>query len=274
MGTATSAPGDTIATAGVPSGVLVAMGMVAVLCLVGPLIAQLLGNRRVGGTWAAFGLGVACFAITQLFTRIPLLGLLQQWPPWVQLMAPALLGTTVLSVTAALFEETGRLVLMSRLLRRRRLADGVAFGLGHGGLEAASLVGVGMITNIVMAWQLNAGRWHELAAVMPPEVSRQLLDALTGATVTSVALGGLERVFAITLHVALSVLILRGITRGRAWHAWALAVLVHSVVNLVAVMMLTVWHWSPLAVEAFLGLVAMGCMGFLLRLRRNWASLT
>lgn len=47
----------------------------------------------------------------------------------------------MLSLTAGPFEETGRLLIMSHLLRRPRFADGVAFGLGHGGLEAAALVG-------------------------------------------------------------------------------------------------------------------------------------
>jgi uncharacterized membrane protein YhfC len=45
--------------------------------------------------------------------------------------------------TAGLFEEGGRWIVMSLFMKnRRRFNDGIAFGIGHGGIEAIIVAGV------------------------------------------------------------------------------------------------------------------------------------
>ena len=85
-----------------------------------------------------------------------------------------LLSVPVASFTAGLFEETGRLVVMLLLLKAfHRLADGLAFGLGHGGLEAMLLVGLTYVSNLVLAVLMNTGGWPRSPTGCPPRTPRR-----------------------------------------------------------------------------------------------------
>lgn len=249
---------------------LLTVGVVALVCLAGPLVVQARWARGRRWLWGAFGLGVLTFAVTQLLTRIPLLtAVLPALPEWRALLGNAVLSAVILSVSAALFEETGRLVVMSAFLRRERRthADGVSFGLGHGGLEAFVLVGLSLAGVLVLGIAVRAGQWDALTAAMPPEAVAALGDQLAALTVLAPVAGALERVFAVALHVGLSVLILLGVVRGRPVVAWILALTVHAVVNLMAVLALTVWRWPVLAVEGLLLVVAVAAVVWVVRAR-------
>lgn len=247
---------------------LIAMGFVALLCLVGPLLVQVWWARGRRWLWVSFAFGAVTFAASQLLTRIPLITvILPVLPEWQAMLRNALLSAFVLSFSAALFEETGRLVVMSTFMKRHRRthANGVSFGLGHGGLEAFVLVGLSMVSVLVLGILAKMGQWDALTAAMGPEAARALQAQLQSITVFAALAGGLERVSAIALHVGLSVLVLLGVTRERPLRAWLLAMLVHGSVNFIAVVALNVWHWPALAVEGILLLVAVAAIWWVIR---------
>lgn len=213
--------------------------------------------------------------MSQLLTRIPLItGVLPALPEWRALLGNALLAAAVLSVSAALFEETGRLLVMSTVMRRARRshADGVSFGLGHGGLEAFVLVGLGLASVLALGIAVRAGQWDALTAGMSDEGIAALRTQLGAVSASAAVTGALERVFAVALHVGLSVLVLLGVVRGRPLIAWAAAMAVHGVVNFVAVVALTVWGWPALAVEGLLFLVAVAAVVWVVRARRAFPA--
>lgn len=239
-----------------------AMAAVLVICVLVPLGAfawiatrrDADGGRRWPGVWRAFWVGALAFVVSQLLTRIPLMTVVV--PSLGPDVSAFLLSGPVASYSAGLFEETGRLVMMVLLMKAfHRWIDGVTFGFGHGGIEAITLTGMAMVNNLVLAVLINAGQWPTIAAALPPETATQVLSAMTTTEPLMFLLAGVERLAAISLHVACSVIVLAGIVHGRRFVAWAVAVVLHGSFNLVAVLGLAA-GWSALLVEILLIAIA------------------
>ncbi len=124
-------------------------------------------------------------------------------------------------LAAGLFEETGRLMGLSLLCKKDRdLALGVGYGIGHGGVEAALLAGVNAAVNAAVM----------LGAPAAPQVT----DALGAAGAGAFWAAGVERIAAMALHMALSILVWMAVTRRvPIWYYFA-AVLLHAAANIPA----------------------------------------
>lgn len=245
----------------VPVLSLVFMVLTLLICLALPIGGMLVlfrrrlpdGTRRHPGIWRAFGVGALAFFLSQVLIRLPLLNFVVPGLP--EPARGVLLHPASLSFSAGLFEETARLVLMVLLLKGfHRFVDGVAFGLGHGGLEAVLLVGMTQVANLSLALLVNSGGWDSVAGTMPPEAADALHAQLVDASPWLFLMAGLERIFAVVLHIGCSLIVLWGVHRGRRLLAWAAAVLLHGATNWVAVETLT--RFSPWAAEAALAVVA------------------
>ncbi len=118
----------------------------------------------------------------------------------------------VLSLTAGLFEEIGRYVGYRWLLRNdaKTWAQGVLYGLGHGGCEAALFVGgLGALTlvNIAVLSRLDVANLG-----LPPEQQQlvaQQLSAIAAQPWWYPLLGAWERIWALAFHVAMSLVVLQ-----------------------------------------------------------------
>ena len=194
------------------------------------------GARRWPHVWRPFAVVALAFVLAQVVTRMPLMALVvpnlpEPWPS-------VLMSGAAASFSAGLFEETARLLLMLWLLKHlRRWIDGVSFGLGHGGIEAVLLLGIANVNNLVLGVLINSGGWDAVAQNLPGETAEQLRSALVDTSPWMFLLGGVERLAAISLHIACSLLVLAGIVHGRKLLAWVAAVLLHGTFNLVAVLM-------------------------------------
>ena len=246
----------------VPLSSIAAMVVVIVACVLVPVGAfawiatrrDAAGGRRWPQVWRAFWAGALAFVVSQILTRIPLMAVVV--PQLGPEISGFLLSGPVASYSAGLFEETGRLVMMLLLMKAfHRWIDGVTFGFGHGGIEAILLVGLTMVSNLTLALLINAGQWPTIAAALPEADAATLFDTMTTTSPLMFLLAGVERLSAISLHVACSVLILAGIVHGRRLPAWVLAVILHGTVNLIAVLGIGA-GWSALVVEAILLAIA------------------
>jgi uncharacterized membrane protein YhfC len=180
-----------------------------IICLCLPTILAVLMIVRRKASWKAFVLGIAVFSIFQIFTRLPILGALQG-TGWFTLFAQTntVAYILILAFTAGLFEEGGRFIGM-RFFMKNGLTwnNGVAFGLGHGGVEAFVIAGLPV-----------------------------LIGALTGdAAITAVPpylflVSGLERALAVTLHIGMTMLVLYGV-KCRRLRFLVYAILFHMAVD-------------------------------------------
>lgn len=164
------------------------------ICLCLPAILAVIMIVRRKASWKAFVLGIAVFSVFQIFTRIPILGALQN-TAWFTLFSQTntVAYILILAFTAGLFEEGGRFIGM-RFFMKKNLSwsNGIVFGLGHGGVEAFVLVGLPIL--------IGALTGDASIAQTPPYMF---------------LVSGLERALAVTLQVGMTMLVLYSVKTKR-----------------------------------------------------------
>jgi uncharacterized membrane protein YhfC len=207
------------------------------------VVAVLWARRRLGVEWKVVGVGALTFTFSQILTRVPLVQLGQYLLRDSLSQSKVLLNVwlVVLSLTAGLFEETARLIAFKKPLKDyRSWRNAVGLGIGHGGLESALVVGGMTVLGLVNVLVLS--RMDPSTLPLSPEQLAQVQQAqaqLAGLTWWMPLLGAYERVGAMAVQVALSVLVLQRFLRGqRRWYWFAVGF--HAVVNGAAVMTMRV----------------------------------
>ena len=144
---------------------------------------------------------------------------------------------------AGLFEETGRFLAMKFLLKKEptETKPGVSYGLGHGGVEMIIIFGISMISTLTMAIMVNLGQTDTLLSTVPAEAKDQMTETFEQLKTTGAGtylLGLWERFSAITLQVALSILVWAAARKGGKW-IWLFptAILLHALVDGLAVLL-------------------------------------
>lgn len=215
-----------------------------ILCFGIPIIGVILLAKRSKRVLKPFLIGMAAFIVSQLLIRIPIISYVLPNFTWYLLLQQNIyLYGIFLGLTAGLFEEIARLIFMKRFLKNRtRLEDGLAFGLGHGGIEAMVFVGV----NSLVTMFVSPMGYYDLSDI-------GYLALLTA---------GVERIFAITFHVGASLIILYGIRTKRAGRYTILAILLHAIVDSMAVILPTAFGLSSFGLEVFVMLVSCLLLAF------------
>ncbi len=201
------------------------------VCYVLPTAGVLILARGRKGTWKAFAMGAAAFVVSQVLVRIPILQMVLPGFGWFAVMHlyPWRYGL-FLGLTAGIAEETGRWIAVRCFLKGKdTMEHGLAFGLGHGGIEAMLLVGPNMVAGLVM---VLVGQ----ESLFPP-------DGL------GVLVAGLERVFAMAFHVGASLLVMYGVRQKKALRYWSLAVALHTVLDAAVVILPGVFGAGVLGME-------------------------
>ncbi len=215
-------------------------------------------RRRWAAAWGLIGAGAVTFIASQV-VHLPLnwaLGLLGTgrgvalWP------LPAM--ATVAGLSAGICEEGARYLVLRHWQRRARSwRDGVVYGAGHGGMESL-LLGLLVMANVVTMFILRQ------SGAVPPQYRPQVEEFWAIAWYMPL-LGGVERVFAIIVQIALALLVMQSLIRGNP--LWlVLAILFHTALNGVAVAMAHL-GWSAAAMEGVVALFALGGLAIILALR-------
>ncbi len=159
------------------------------------------------------------------------------------------------ALAAGVFEETGRFVGFTVLKRRYQGArTAVAYGIGHGGIESILVLGLTMISNLVVAVVINSG----MGSFLPAAVTEQLASTPSWMFL----LGALERVLAVTVHLSLSVLVWTAVTHaGRRW-LFPLAIVLHAVMDVPAVMMQAGILTSVVLTEVLTAVITVAIAGY------------
>ena len=162
---------------------------------------------------------------------------------------------------AGLFEETGRLLAFKTVLKKNRdkNINAVMYGAGHGGFEAIALVGTTMINNIIWSVLINTGNMSALTEKVPGEALAQVeqsIQQLTTMQPHMFLMGGIERIFAIVLHIALSVLVWFAVKKKGKGYLYIAAILIHWAVDTLTVI-ISGTGIPTAALEAVVGLMAL-----------------
>ncbi len=206
--------------------------------------------------------GALSFFVMQIVLRIPLLNVL----PISKL--PVLLQFATLALTAGIFETVGRLLVFKVLIKQPKgFKTGFATGLGHGCFEALFIVGINYLNLFVFALLLLS---NETVSIPGAEL---VVNVLTTTPSISFLFAGIERVFTVFLHIALSLLLLYFINKGKTVLGCVVVTLIHSTVDFV--IPLTLYYTNNIFIsEALVALVGVGSIILILKLKQKYASIS
>jgi len=231
-----------------------------------PIIAAIYLSRKFKLSWKLFLAGGLTFIASQIL-HIPLvLALTSTILSWGIIPYAIVLG-----LLAGIFEETARYILFKFIRKDSNTwNEGIFIGLGHGGTEAiifGALAAVGFFT-------MFAYRSMDLSTLpsIPAdqlELAKQQVAAYWSTPVYLTLLGVVERIFAICLHISLSVMVLYSIVNKKPVWFW-IALLWHAIVDAVAVYL--VQQISMLALEGIIGIFAIISLGIVFWMKPKFSE--
>ncbi len=175
--------------------------------------------------------GTLTFVISQILLRIPLLQFLQGQSWYAEIARNIWISALFLGLTAGIFEEVGRFLGFKFFLKKKlKRENGIALGIGHGGIEAIILVGLTNINNIIFSQMINSGAFDKISGAFAPGMSDYIVEALTNTEPVMFLVGGFERVFAIIAHIAFSIIVLYGVKNRKGVYL-IYAILAHTLLN-------------------------------------------
>jgi uncharacterized membrane protein YhfC len=172
-----------------------------------PVLISIIFIYKSKTTFKPIILGGLTFLLFQVFSRVYLIQEFLPTQVWYILFTYQypILYIFLLSLTAGLFEETGRYLMMRYFLKKANIQSAIAFGVGHGGIEAILFVGISLIM-----------------------VNPMLIET------SNLWMSGIERLGAMSLHIAFSVLVYQNVYHGKRWNV-LIAITAHTLVNFISV---------------------------------------
>jgi uncharacterized membrane protein YhfC len=147
-------------------------------------------------------------------------------------LAYVLYGITM----AGVFEECGRYIVMRFIMKKNRTRENaVMYGIGHGGIEILVVLLPAMISFLLIAVLFSTGDVNKALSTLriTEETAAASLPAIQAAASFSylaMAMNVLERVFAMLLHIGLSVVVFYSVVSAKKIYL-LLAILLHMLMD-------------------------------------------
>lgn len=216
---------------------LIGMVFSLILSLGLPITLLILTNKKLKATITSFIIGCAVFVVFALVLE-------QLLHSVVFTFTGTLLTNNIFlyglygGLAAALFEETGRLIAMKFFMKQTLdKQNALMYGIGHGGIEAILLVGLTYVSNLMTALMINSGAMQASMALVDEELQQttfQQIKVLWELPSWQFYMAGIERLIAITLQIALSVLVYRAVAN-HSRKFWFIAFGIHFAVDFLTV---------------------------------------
>ena len=233
-----------------------------------PIAAWIVFTRKLNLSWKLILAGGLTFIASQIL-HIPLVAALGSWMAGNSLLVNAM----VLGLLAGIFEETSRYILFKFILKNvRSWKEAILVGLGHGGTEAlilGALAGVAFFT--MLAYRTMDLSTVPGIAADQVELARQQVAAYWAVPVYLPLLGFVERIFAMCLHVSLSVMVMLALAARKPLWFWV-ALLWHALVDAVAVYSIS--YVGAVGVEAIIAVFALISVASIFALRSMFPAET
>lgn len=133
---------------------------------------------------------------------------------------------------AGIFEETGRFIGFKFLLRgRTQKKDGIAYGIGHGGIEAIIIGGIAVFQSVYFSLLINSGTLYStLGGKLPKATLDQVSASIINTSPYLFLISGFERLFAFSIQLGLSMVVLYAV-RSKKYRYLLYAVLIHALID-------------------------------------------
>ncbi len=248
---------------------LVFMAVDAVLGIAVPVCLSLYLVRRFHVKLSTILIGAGTFFLFALVLE----SLMHQWvlkgPHGAVIMDNTLLFALYGGLAAGIFEETGRFLSMKFLMKKEpsEPLPGIAYGVGHGGMEMLIIFGITMIGNLVFSAMINSGQTDVLFSKASGEAAGQLqaqLDQLQALGAGTLLIGLWERFSALILQVGLSLIVWVAVRKGGKY-LWLFpaAVALHAIVDAGAVLLQKSAGMVPLELIVTAEAIAVAAIGYM-----------
>ncbi len=208
-----------------------------------PIALAIVWHKRTRAKWSAVLVGAITFYIFVNFLEGSLhafcLGMITENAVSAFLKATPWAYMLYAGLAAGVFEETGRFVAFKWLLHKQTGREtGVMYGIGHGGIEAILLCCVAMIGNVAFAVSLNAAGAESVLAQAGEQAAavQSSIDVMKQTPAAIFYVSGIERMIAVALHIALSVLVFAAANRKEYFFLFPVAIVLHAAVDCFAVL--------------------------------------
>ena len=226
----------------IEQNILNAMLQTGVLAITIPVVLIVAWKMYTKRSLVPFWVGIMVFiAFSRMLEMIPhSLFLLSSNP-----VSKAINGNVVLYViyaatVAALFEETGRYLAFRFLLTKHPNKEtAVTYGIGHGGIECVLVLGVTYIQYYAYGQLINSGSMDKMLSAYKDssqsvDALNQLITNITGVTKMTCYMADLERISAMMVQIALSILVFQAVyVAGKKYMYWV-AVALHFLTDVPA----------------------------------------
>ena len=224
---------------------MIAIIITLFITLIAPVMVWIIyGVKNKGkGVWKALALGAAGFVLLQMIIRMPILNIVSLIPGFGTFVVEYyVVYCLILAITAALFEVVARFGVAKILQKKINYEQGVAAGLGHGGIEAILIVGMTYINNLLYAIIINSGTFAQtieaVAATDTTGMAEAQLLAIQASLVEAPSylfyLAGYERVLTVIFHTAMSLLVCYLVYKKKAVLGVGIAFVMHFLVDFIA----------------------------------------
>lgn len=226
----------------IEQNILNAMLQTGVLAITIPVVLIVAWKMYTKRSLVPFWVGIMVFiAFSRMLEMIPhFLFLLSSNP-----VSKAINGNVVLYViyaatVAALFEETGRYLAFRFVLTKHPNKEtAVTYGIGHGGIECVLVLGVTYIQYYAYGQLINSGSMDKMLSAYKDssqsvDALNQLITNIKGVTKMTCYMADLERISAMMVQIALSILVFQAVyVAGKKYMYWV-AVALHFLTDVPA----------------------------------------
>ena len=140
------------------------------------------------------------------------------------------------TIMAGVFEECGRHIVLKYIMKKNRTPENaVMYGIGHGGIEILAVLLPSMILYLVIAVLFSAGNIENALSTLnitEDTAAAALPSVLAAATFdyAMMAMNVIERLFAMLLHIGLTVVVYYGVVTAKKIYL-PVAILLHMLMD-------------------------------------------
>lgn len=208
--------------------------MVIAFCLefLAPIALAIYFYKREKISGKVLLVGALSFVVSQILIGIPLIRVIEDTLWYQNLIKSSLFFASLLIASSiGIIEEVGRVYGFEWFLKNRvDWKDGIAFGIGFGGIESMYR-GIHSINNFFRSLAINAGTFKKLVAnKLSPGVANTIKKQLISTRPSLFLASGLDSLFTLFIQIALTLMALYGIRNHK--HRYSIyAIIIHTLIH-------------------------------------------
>ncbi|MGG0299210.1 YhfC family intramembrane metalloprotease [Bacillus albus] len=216
----------------VSSTVIASITIQLVLSILVPIIAFVYFRKKYHINWKVVGVGALIFIGFTQILETPFHLFMRGNPAIAPILENPFIFALYGGLTAGIFEELGRFVAFFFLLKKyQEYKDGFAYGIGHGGIESILVGGFSALQTLIFANAINNGSFAQMAEKLPQ--LNVVKDMLIEQPAYLYLFGSLERIMALVLQIAFTMLVLYAVKQ-KKYIFLVYAILFHAFVDFFA----------------------------------------